>query len=189
MKEIYIWKQVYQDPTAHKVKEVFSELQQSDDTESLVSIAIFILSHGGENGEIFSSEGSYCVDEIIQYLIKCKGLAGKPKLMFVQACRGDNKDHGIKVRYNSKSETALEVFATDSKIVKEDAIPCYADILIFQASYKGHVAIRNTASGSWFIQELCKGIDERHIILHTTIIIFTHANFHLFHFYLLFLSS
>jgi len=83
--------QVLDDQTSAEITDVISKIQSSRETEKLAAIAIFILSHGEDNGTVFAYDSMYRVDnDIILKLTadKCPFLAGKPKLIFVQACQG-----------------------------------------------------------------------------------------------------
>jgi len=102
------------------------------------------------------------IDKILP--TKCEQLAGKPKLIFVQACQGDETDAGSVVYGSASQPECFQVNATRGRLsaIDEEAIYCipnYADLLVFQASYKGHFAFRSS-SGSWFIQTVCEVIDE-----------------------------
>ena len=76
-------------------RDVMNNLQTSKETSQICSLAVFILSHGEDNGTVFASDSMYRVDHDILYPLaadKCPLLAGKPKLIFVQACQGKVKD-------------------------------------------------------------------------------------------------
>jgi hypothetical protein len=45
---------------------------------------IVILTHG-KKGVIFGTDGEVDIEDLVQPLKFCKGLAGKPKLIFIQA--------------------------------------------------------------------------------------------------------
>lgn len=69
--------------------------------------------------------------------------------IFVQACRGD--------KYNSGAKLAgSDVVDTKGKSEFLTALPLFADQLIMYATPEGFVAVRNTADGNWFNQELCE---------------------------------
>ena len=70
---------------------MITSLQVSEETENLAALAVFILSHGEDNGTVFAQDSMYRVDHDILFQLtadKCPYLAGKPKLIFVQACQG-----------------------------------------------------------------------------------------------------
>ncbi|XP_011878424.1 PREDICTED: caspase-1-like [Vollenhovia emeryi] len=61
---------------------------------------------------------------------KCTSLAGKPKLFFIQACRGEAADSGIKI-----SPRTLRQTETDT--VPYYTIPTHADFLMAYSSRQG----------------------------------------------------
>ena len=77
---------LYNDLTVSQIRDVIlKDLQLSDQT--LSALAIFILSHGEDNGTVFASDYPFRVDHDILVQLaadKCPKLAGKPKLIFVQ---------------------------------------------------------------------------------------------------------
>ena len=81
------WKiDLHNDLTVAEIRKVMvDEVQLSD--QNLSALAIFILSHGEDNGTIFASDYPFRVDHDILFPLaadKCPMLAGKPKLIFVQ---------------------------------------------------------------------------------------------------------
>ena len=67
-------------------------------------LALFILTHGFEEGGLFVYDTSINLnDDIIKKLIptNCPGLAGRPKLLFVQACQGEKTDSGSELTFGA----------------------------------------------------------------------------------------
>lgn len=93
-------------------------------------IAIAILTHG-EQGYLYAKDVMYKLDTIWHYFTArdCPTLAGKPKLFFIQACRGDRLDPGIKLQ---KTETDGE-----SSSEMSYRIPVHADFLIAYSTIPG----------------------------------------------------
>ncbi|XP_040189963.1 caspase-3-like isoform X2 [Rana temporaria] len=103
-----------------------------------------VLSHGKDGG--FYLYDDFMTEEYLFNLVKgesCKQLVGKPKLFFIQACRGFKRDSGV---------TPYASIATTST----GKIPIEADFLYHYSTCQGYVSFRNTFSGSWFIQSLCE---------------------------------
>lgn len=115
-------------------------------------ILIAILSHG-EMGHIYARDYHYKLDTIWSFFTaaRCPSLAGKPKLIFVQACQGDQLDGGVTLR--SRTET-------DGDSAMSYKIPVYADFLIAYSTIPGYYSWRNTTKGSWFMQSLCQELDK-----------------------------
>ncbi|KAF6777319.1 hypothetical protein AHF37_03143 [Paragonimus kellicotti] len=115
------------------------------------SFVCFILSHG-ENGVVYSTDGPVQMDEIISVFRGSASptLIGKPKLFFVQACRGSEFDKGATLPMTT--DAAPDVIVT--------RLPVEADILVAHSTVPGFFAWRNSLAGSWFIQELCRTLEE-----------------------------
>jgi caspase 7 len=60
-------------------------------------IAFIIMTHGEEGDILHAKDRSYKLDDMICNKLtadKCPSLAGKPKLFFIQACKGKKYDPG-----------------------------------------------------------------------------------------------
>ena len=83
------------------------ELKAINNRKDLSCLALFILTHGEKEGTLFTYDGQLNLNkDIIDKILptNCKELAGKPKLVFVQACQGDETDSGTQV-YGCAPET------------------------------------------------------------------------------------
>lgn len=113
----------------------------------------------GEEGKLMAFDEEYEESELWTSFVngRCPSLNGKPKLLFIQSCRGVSLDFGIKQQSCMK----------DLKIIKEDTdakrftsapspvIASNADILVMHSTQKGFVSFRNRESGTCFIQAVC----------------------------------
>ncbi|XP_037822475.1 caspase-1-like isoform X2 [Lucilia sericata] len=137
-----------------KLREVFEHIDKAaaQDHSEHDCIAVAILTHG-EQGYLYAKDVMYKLDTIWHYFSArdCPTLAGKPKLFFIQACRGDRLDPGIKLQ---KTETDGETSSDMSY-----RIPIHADFLIAYSTIPGFYSWRNTSNGSWFIQSLVEELN------------------------------
>uniref|UniRef100_A0A182JU73 Caspase n=1 Tax=Anopheles christyi TaxID=43041 RepID=A0A182JU73_9DIPT len=111
-------------------------------------LLVMVMTHGDED-VLYAYDGPYSVDKLWESFMgnACPTLLGKPKLFFVQACRGSTFDKGVKLGCHDLD--------TDHFSSHKYVIPTTADLLVMYSSYKGHVSWRSPRGGSWFIQALC----------------------------------
>ncbi|XP_074704279.1 caspase-9 isoform X1 [Strix aluco] len=160
-----------------KAQDMVSELRKlaQRDHRTLDCCIVVILSHGCQTSHIQFPGGIYGTDgkpipieKIVNYFngSNCPSLRGKPKLFFIQACGGEQKDRGFVVDCDSPSDKApgrslesdASPFQTPSGNVDEpDAIaslPTPSDILVSYSTFPGFVSWREASSGSWYVEML-----------------------------------
>lgn len=126
-------------------------------------VIVAILSHG-EDGYVYGlDEKPIPVEEITGYFKSSTSLAGKPKLFFLQSCRGARMDPGVVVPDDFddpdiKTEE-IDQFIRDALSGDEidgtlSKLPIEADFLISYSTSPGYVSWRNQVTGSWFIDSL-----------------------------------
>jgi hypothetical protein len=121
----------------------------------LSCLALFILTHGEEDGKLYCRDEHYYLNrDVVKELLpdKAKHLAGRPKMIFIQACQGSDADGGTALRFIAQGGSCRS--SMDGVTY---CIPNYSDFLICQASYHGFYSFRSP-SGSWLIQTLCEEI-------------------------------
>ncbi|KAL9966433.1 hypothetical protein ACROYT_G024506 [Oculina patagonica] len=133
------------------------------------AFAFFIMSHGDEKDVIQGVDGrkTRVEDLMFEFTPKnCSTLADKPKLLFIQACRGQ----GIERRMNRLSaspdwsiegDTIVTMQYSDSTLANGFS-PREADFLLAFATVPGYKAWRSKNSGSWFVQVLVDVIRKHH---------------------------
>ncbi|EFN67188.1 Caspase-1, partial [Camponotus floridanus] len=138
-----------------EVMNKIEKLRQYDHTNN-DCLCIIVLTHGLQNDLIWAKDVAYKSEKIWKPFTadKCTTLAGKPKLFFFQACRGDQVDSGVVL--SPRNSTPLE--ATDT--ITSYKIPTHADFLIAHSSVQDFYTWRNPVEGTWYIQCLCKILDE-----------------------------
>ncbi|CAN9514668.1 unnamed protein product [Ophioblennius macclurei] len=141
---------VANDQTAYQMKSLMTSVAGEDHSNS-ASFVCVLLSHG-EDGLIYGTDKCERLDTLIRCFKGnyCRTLLGKPKLFFIQACRGSELDDGAEV------ETDSAMVETDSVSEQSsERIPVEADFLYAYSTAPGYYSWRNTTNGSWFIQSLC----------------------------------
>lgn len=108
------------------------------------AFAVCILSHG-QNEVVYGSDSiPLQVNKIKTILCSyIKDLFRKPKLLIIQACRGDDMMRSL----------FTKDIRTDAPI---DILPEPADLLVFWATVANYVSYRDINNGSWFIETLCE---------------------------------
>jgi len=144
------------DQTVSMMRQALIEVGREDHT-NVDCFAMAILSHG-EAGGVFGTDNFIKIDKLVEPLKgnACKSLLGKPKLFFIQACRGNEFDEGADLPY----EVSDDAGEGQDKQIKTYRIPVEADFLYAYATPPDHYAFRNNVKGSWFIQGIKKVFEE-----------------------------
>ncbi|XP_076458131.1 caspase-7-like [Babylonia areolata] len=185
----------YYDLTAIEIKIALEKEVREYDHSNADCLAVAILSHGdSEIAEkalsyhqqkahkhddkvrrdlIFGVDGNYISTASVIRTFqdsRCPGLEGKPRLFFLQACRGDGYDDGLKVHVvpdtaaaadgDAGNDSDRETDASDTRGIHSrhtrhvvSPAPIFKDFLVMYATVPGHFAWRRP-SGTWFIQSL-----------------------------------
>lgn len=140
--------------TTDQITETTLKLSKEDHADD-DCFCMFILTHGTSGDTLCSSDCQYALKSIWRRFTgdQCPTLVGKPKLFFVQACRGDRYDSGVGVYSTEHSET-------DSVATASYKIPTHADFLIAHSTMDGFYSWRNPNEGTVYVQQLCEVIEE-----------------------------
>ena len=130
--------------TSEKMVDTLKDISCRDHTP-YDSFICCILTHG-EEGVVFGADSRPVSLRDLTGIVKgtfTRSLMNKPKLFFVQACRGDREERGIPVEKDG-----------------DTSLPVEADFLFGYATPTGKAAYRSRRHGSWFISELCEVFKE-----------------------------
>ncbi|XP_060881381.1 caspase-1-like isoform X3 [Metopolophium dirhodum] len=146
---VMVWNNLYHEELTHHLNELANADHSQNDC-----LAIVVLTHGVSQSFVYARDNPYPVEFLWNSFTadKCLTLAGKPKLFFVQACRGERLDPGITLRKETKTEV-------DSSTASYK-IPKHADFLITFSTYDGYYSFRHPENGTWFIQSLCSEMNK-----------------------------
>ncbi|XP_069671308.1 caspase-8 [Periplaneta americana] len=105
-----------------------------------------ILSHGVEGAVYGINSIPVYVDELKNLMENCSNLLGKPKILIIQACQG--QDH----------QDAVDV-ATDGPVYSKSRS---SDCVTFWSTVPGFASFRHEIDGTWFIQSICEHLLSSH---------------------------
>uniref|UniRef100_A0A673L2Y4 Caspase-9 n=1 Tax=Sinocyclocheilus rhinocerous TaxID=307959 RepID=A0A673L2Y4_9TELE len=145
---------------------------------------VIILSHGTEAnhnrfpGAVHGVDGpAVPVQLITNYLNgqNCPSLQGKPKLFFIQACGGGEKDTGFEVSPDEVEpslggiddqmdaipiSSSSDSLSTSDELDARATLPTPSDILVSYSTFPGYVSWRDTQAGSWYVENLDRVLEE-----------------------------
>lgn len=166
-----------------QIKHALSALSKKDHSQYDCCVVI-MLSHGTEvshnrfPGAVYGVDGQHVpVQHITNYLNgqHCPSLQGKPKLFFIQACGGGERDTGFEVspeeappsiRGEDDQTDAIPMSSSSDSLSMSDetdaraTLPTPSDILVSYSTFPGYVSWRDTQSGSWYVEILDRVLEE-----------------------------
>ncbi|KAM7410983.1 hypothetical protein PAMA_021110 [Pampus argenteus] len=166
-----------------QIKHELSALSQKDHSQYDCCVVI-MLSHGTEvshsrfPGAVYGVDGQHVpVQYITNYLNgkNCPSLQGKPKLFFIQACGGGERDTGFEVSPDEVEPSvggaddqtdAIPMSSSSDSLSMSDepdaraTLPTPSDILVSYSTFPGYVSWRDTQSGSWYVEILDRILEE-----------------------------
>ncbi|CAL1529195.1 unnamed protein product [Lymnaea stagnalis] len=156
------------DLTVTQMKNELQRVAKLDYSKTSCFVCI-LLSHG-EEGYIFGTDGKVSIEDLVLPLKgnNCPGLVGKPKIFFVQACKGDMLDEGEEVADAGEMDVEEEAETLGR-------IPTEADFLTVYSTIPGSLAWKTSVRGSWFIQAVSDVFNE-HWTTMDILTMMTHVN-------------
>ncbi|XP_040922159.1 caspase-9 [Toxotes jaculatrix] len=166
-----------------QIKHELSALSKKDHSQYDCCVVI-MLSHGTEvnhnrfPGAVHGVDGQYVpVQYITNYLNgqHCPSLQGKPKLFFIQACGGDERDTGFEVSPDEVEPSiggaddqtdAIPMSSSSDSLSMSDepdartSLPTPSDILVSYSTFPGYVSWRDPQSGSWYVETMDRILEE-----------------------------
>ncbi|XP_011193341.2 caspase-3 [Zeugodacus cucurbitae] len=150
---------VYNDLKKKKIATLLNTVATEDHSQYDCFVLV-VMSHG-DKGRICAADDFYSTEELWEPLLgdNCPSLLGKPKLFFIQACRGKRIQQPVLIASRAAFQRATFEPASMPQPTTY-AIPTTADILVMYSTFEDYYSFRNSVSGSWFIQSLCSILNE-----------------------------
>ncbi|XP_056129579.1 caspase-9 [Lampris incognitus] len=145
---------------------------------------VIILSHGTEvshnrfPGAVHGVDGPIVPVQLITNYLNgqhCPSLQGKPKLFFIQACGGGERDTGFEVSpdearpsiggLDDQTDAIPMSSSSDSLSMSDETdaratLPTPCDILVSYSTFPGYVSWRDAQLGSWYVETLDRILEE-----------------------------
>lgn len=129
-------------------------------------VACVVLSHGGPHC-VYGVDGKAVKLTELMELVDgkhCVTLRGKPKLLFIQACQGNDTQQAVCVQADgpdtSPSDPAPGSICSDAVPRDVQSVPWAADILLGMATVPAYTSLRHRQDGTWYIKSLCQNLLE-----------------------------
>nr|XP_055044818.1 caspase-9 isoform X2 [Misgurnus anguillicaudatus] len=135
-------------------------------------------SHNRFPGAVHGVDGPSVPVQIITNFLNgqnCPSLQGKPKLFFIQACGGDNKDTGFEVSPDEVQpsmggaddqtdaipmSSSSDSLSTSDEVDARPTLPTPSDILVSYSTFPGYVSWRDPQAGSWYVENLDRVLEQ-----------------------------
>ncbi|XP_007258022.3 caspase-8 isoform X1 [Astyanax mexicanus] len=152
--------EVVRDCSRERMLKALQDLKSRDHGEA-DCVVCCVLSHGYEGGVYGVDGGKVKLKELMEPLdgYHCPTLIDKPKIFFIQACRGIERQRVVFLQSDSESNSMEPELFSDA-IVPRESVPAGADFLMSMATVPNFVSYRETVNGTWFIQTLCKSLEQ-----------------------------
>ena len=155
---------------SERAKQFLEECAKDEKYKDCDCIVVCVLSHGTEDGLIFVDGVNVPVTDFISCVQKSPLYAEKPKLFFIQACRGNRKAGEVYNEFprpSSRISGDVQKSISDMDLMEADAAPLRseadimagvdihipeADVLLSYSTISDYVSFRNTQHGSWYVQ-------------------------------------
>lgn len=150
---------VVEDVCSQKLRSTLREFVLMPKHADVDAGGLIVMSHG-ITGQIYAADGiPIRVEEICDAFSNKSApyLAGKPKFILIQACRGENEDRGVRIPDHPKAITP-NLTSTDSPMltgkINWESLPYMSDCVIAYSTLPGFVALRDEEKGSIYVQIL-----------------------------------
>jgi hypothetical protein len=140
--------EVYENLTHRQMTDLMMRMAQRNHA-NYDSFICCILTHGERNMVHGADSIPVSLLDMTGLMKMCTTLVNKPKMFFIQACRGELEDKGHQLEEVQRDSGGKQPPSTHT-------IPQEADFFFGYATPLGNAAYRSRRHGSWYISELCK---------------------------------
>lgn len=165
--------QTHYNLSAGEMMDLLSAKAKAEQQKAADCLVVILMSHG-DRGTIYGVDDEELpLDDIYEKFnnSNCPSLQGKPKLFFVQTCRGRKSDTGTAEYVAPDMADVGRIPANSgSEPCAQDApprrVPSYSDMYICYASVPGYESHRNITTGTWFLSAVYKVFSQHACTMH-----------------------
>ncbi|KAB7501164.1 Caspase-8 [Armadillidium nasatum] len=121
----------------------FTKLRKDVRLYAMAALAVCVMTHGDKDDNLYLADRKCIYVTDLRKLCYARALIGKPKMFFIQACRGEENLTPILLQRDATITSNTE-----------------SDCIIAAATVGKHSAMRSQSSGSWYINDLCSTLQE-----------------------------
>jgi caspase 7 len=167
---------IHQDLTKEQLESVMLEQATIDHRNSDCFLCV-IMSHGNQEKIVASDNKEISFEQIMAPIKTCASLVNKPKLFFIQACRGENDAEFASSKQRSSSAQSISsnrggtksnMTDHDKNTIPNDSqqhnnksqttkIENESDLLVYYSTLPNHLSFsKKVSEGTIFIKSLCE---------------------------------
>ena len=156
-KELHFKVEIKQNLSGLEIQKIAQEMAARDHSE-YAAFVFFILSHGDKKDVIYGVDNRKAgMEDIMSEFTStnCPTLENKPKLFFIQACRGhksDSRMQRLSASIENIAEDTNQMIHCPHADLANGLSAQEADFLLAFSTVPGYKAWRSKQAGSWFIQ-------------------------------------
>ena len=145
--------EIHREVDSGRMTAIMKNMAERPEHADYDSFICCILSHGSAGHIYGTDDHAIPLDNFTEMFsaYRCPSLHNKPKLFFLQACRG------------SFTEFAVDADGPGDYLPKRSEIPKTVDFFFGHATPLGYKAWRDHNTGSWYISELCRTLCEMNV--------------------------
>jgi caspase 7 len=168
-----------EDLTKEQLESVMQEQATFDHRNSDCFLCV-IMSHGNQEKIVTSDNEQISFEQIMAPIKECPSLVNKPKLFFIQACRGENDAEFATSKPRSSSAQSISSNSDDEEMTMGDhdkntisndspqnnskpqttKIENESDLLVYYSTLPNHLSFsKDITKGTVFIKSLCEVFD------------------------------
>ncbi|PSN56820.1 Caspase-1 [Blattella germanica] len=135
------------------------EVSGNEDLKCHDCLVVVVLTHGLEQDAILAKDRTYSVKELVTPFVgrNCLYLANKPKLFFIQACKGKYLQRKVNLMTMMDGTKFIN---GNKENIQYYSIPSNSDVLISYATLEGYIALRDPTWGTPYINILCNELEK-----------------------------